>query len=256
MRCLLCGGGAASDNVCPPCLDGLPWNDDACPGCGLPLAVTEKSGGESGRDGVDHLGQRCAACRARPPPWDAVVAALRYDFPADRLVRRLKFGHDPAAGRVLAAAMCRHPPSGDEPRHATDHVPPTFGVGPQLVPVPLHWFRHWRRGYNQAAELGLHLRAATGWAMIATGLRRTRHTRAQSGLGARARRRNLGGAFAWHGPPLAECRVVLVDDVMTTGTTVGECADTLKRAGAGRVDVWVAARAVGAGQSASSAHCP
>ncbi|WP_191621313.1 ComF family protein [Marinihelvus fidelis] len=220
-HCVLCGDrahpGPGDHTLCRPCLHGLPGNPGACLGCGLP------------HDGDSRC---CRDCRLRPPPWDHVMAPLRYDFPVDRLVRQLKFARDLVSGRALAAAMAFAGP------------PPATGR-PLLVPVPMHGFRRWRRGYNQAAELSLHLARATGWPLRTGSLIRTRHTRAQSGLGKRARRHNLDGAFDWRGPMPTRATVVLVDDVMTTGSTLDACARTAYRGGAQSVMLWVAARALG-----------
>ena len=113
-----------------------------------------------------------------------------------------------------------------------------------LIPVPLHGLRMISRGFNQAYELATYASRVLSVDLQADAIRRKRHTRAQSGLSRKQRRQNLRGAFCWHGPRKPARHVALVDDVMTTGTTVTECARVLKRAGAKRVDVWVAARAV------------
>lgn len=221
-RCVVCGQRAdwrAGDGaLCRPCLAGLPTNAGACSGCGLPSAEP-------------FSGSRCPDCHFQPPPWQCCHAPLRYDFPVDRLVLQLKFGRDLAAGRALAAAMARAGPP-PAPRDAV------------LVPVPLHRLRQWRRGYNQAAEIAGHLCRATGWPVNAGALKRVRRTRAQSGLHARQRRHNLEGAFSWRSRQPPPPVVILVDDVMTTGSTLGACTAALRRAGARRVLLWVAARSV------------
>jgi ComF family protein len=116
------------------------------------------------------------------------------------------------------------------------------------VPVPLHPARLRERGYNQALELARPLARAWDVPLAEALLARTRSTAAQANLDAKARRRNLRDAFEFHGAVLdgkepAALHVVLVDDVMTTGTTLRECARVLKRAGFSRVDVWALARA-------------
>lgn len=113
-----------------------------------------------------------------------------------------------------------------------------------LIPVPLHNFRMMKRGFNQAYELGNYLSQVFDIPMLITALRRHRNTKAQSGLSRLQRRQNLRGAFYWHGQKKPGRHIALIDDVMTTGTTVSECARVLKKAGAKRVDVWVAARAI------------
>jgi len=113
-----------------------------------------------------------------------------------------------------------------------------------LIPVPLHWLRMITRGFNQAFELGAYAGKVLDVPLLTTALRRHRNTQAQSGLSRKQRHKNVRGAFYWHGPLQPGRHVALIDDVMTTGTTVTECARVLKKAGAKRVDVWVAARAI------------
>jgi ComF family protein len=104
------------------------------------------------------------------------------------------------------------------------------------------------RGFNQAYELATYASRVLDIPLHASELRRQRSTLAQSGLSRKQRRKNLKGAFSWHGSRKPGRHVALIDDVMTTGTTVTECAKVLKRAGAKRVDVWVAARALPPGR--------
>jgi ComF family protein len=113
-----------------------------------------------------------------------------------------------------------------------------------LIPVPLHKLRLLKRGFNQAYELGAYASRLLNIPLLTSGLGRLRNTKAQSGLTRKQRRRNVRGAFYWHGPGKPGRHVALIDDVMTTGTTVNECARVLKKAGAKQVDVWVAARAI------------
>lgn len=114
-----------------------------------------------------------------------------------------------------------------------------------VVPVPLDAARRRARGFNQAEELAraLALTVADGYP-LATGLVRVRETRPQVGLDRAARRENVRGAFGWQGPPLAGGRVLLVDDVMTSGATAEACAAALKAAGAAWVGLVTVARAV------------
>jgi ComF family protein len=157
-----------------------------------------------------------------------VISPLLYRFPVDRLVQRFKFNRHLPAGRLLALLMLRvvNNQSAD-----------------LLVPVPLHWKRLFQRGYNQAVELALPISRETRIPLLTNGLCRRRETKAQSGLDARARRKNLGGAFRWRHRKPPPPHVVLIDDVMTTGATATECTKVLLNAGAVRVDIWTAARA-------------
>lgn len=217
-RCVLCGLPSGSTGICGPCKSDLPWAGPQCHQCGLPLPAA--------RD------QACGQCLQRPPPFSRTVSPLQYRFPADRLVRALKFHRRLAEGRVLSHLLCEY------------IVAEGITLPNMLIPVPLHRMRMIKRGFNQAFELGSYAGRVLGIPHFATGLRRKRNTRAQSGLNRKQRRSNVRGAFYWHGHAKPGRHVALIDDVMTTGTTVSECTRVLKKAGAQRVDVWVPTRAI------------
>ena len=217
-RCVLCGESAGTICICSPCQTELPWHGAHCLRCGLPLG--------SPRDRI------CGGCIQNTPPFMRTVCPLQYEFPADRLVQAFKFKRQLAAGRVLSHLICEYV------THRNVALPD------MLIPVPLHNRRLLSRGFNQAYELAFHTGKVLDIPLLASALRRRRHTRAQSGLSRKQRRKNLQGAFYWHGNLEPARHVALMDDVMTTGTTVTECTRVLKKAGAKRVDVWVAARAV------------
>jgi ComF family protein len=164
------------------------------------------------------------------------VAALHYRYPVDWLVRRFKFSRDLACGAVLA----------NELQHAVG--PDLHAVPPCIVPVPLHWSRQLRRGFNQSDLLAARLSRSLGLAVDRRLLRRTRRTSAQSGLDAARRRRNVRGAFVAtpRGPAgAAPSHVALVDDVCTTGETLADCSRALRRIGVRVISIWIAARAPG-----------
>lgn len=216
-HCLLCGGrGTDGHDLCAGCRGDLVANEPACPSCALPLAIPAAA---------------CGECLRKPPPFTAAWAAFRYQHPLDLLEARFKFHHDLAAGRTLATAMAAR---------ARRAVPDRPGL---LLPVPLHPRRLGERGYNQALELARELAESLHLPLRHDALERTRDTPAQTGLDADARRRNLRGAFAVGAGLRLPEHVALVDDVMTTGATLRECARTLRRAGVVRVDAWVLARA-------------
>ena len=212
-RCLLCTEpGLVGQDLCAECRRALPWNHSACLRCAIPVPAP----------GV------CGECLQRPPPLAETHAAFLYGFPLDRLVPRLKFHNDLAAGRLLSQLMAEAFTALPKPR--------------ALVPVPLHASRLRQRGYDQALELAKPLAQALDIPLRADVLLRQRATAAQSELHADDRQRNLRGAFALQpGHALPE-HVVLIDDVMTTGATLQAAARTLRRAGVSRVDAWVCAR--------------
>lgn len=214
-RCLLCGAaGDDSLDLCRDCAAELPRNRACCARCALPLPESVTL---------------CGQCQRRAPPWDAAWVPFRYAWPLDRLESRFKFSADLAAGRVLSSLWLR------EPR------PPQMPAW--ILPVPLHVGRLRSRGYNQALELVKPLSRCLGASLRADALTRLRSTPAQTELGAMARRRNVRGAFVANPNMEWPIHVALLDDVMTTGATLAECARMLKRAGVQRVDVWALARA-------------
>ena len=149
------------------------------------------------------------------------------------LAQRFKFNRSFACGEVMARHMIRAITC-----QAHDFHDPVEA----LIPVPLHRSRQFMRVFNQSEVLARDLAKALRIPLSVRALRRVRRTPAQSGLSAQNRRRNLTGAF--RAGSMQAKHVALVDDVMTTGATAGECARVLKRAGVELVSVWVAARAV------------
>jgi ComF family protein len=213
-RCLACGErGHDGRDLCRACAAALPWNRIACPTCALPLPAPAPA---------------CGACLQRAPPLDAVHAAFVYAQPLDRLLPRFKFHGDLAAGRLLAQLMA--------------DTFATLQPADAMMPVPLHRRRLRARGYDQALELARPLARTLGLPLHSETLCRVRPTAAQSELSALARRRNVRDAFVVTGAAKLPARVVLVDDVMTTGATLHAAAKALRRAGVQRVDAWVCAR--------------
>lgn len=170
----------------------------------------------------------CGLCQHRPPPLSATRAAFVYAFPLDRLVPRFKFHGDLAAGRLLVDWMAEALTAAPRPG--------------ALLPVPLHRRRLRARGYDQARELAAPLARRLGLPLRDGILQRTRDTAPQSELDAAARWRNLRRAFAVPRGAVLPAHVALVDDVMTTGSTLNAAAEALLRAGVRRVDAWVCAR--------------
>jgi ComF family protein len=221
--CALCGNGC-DDAVCPDCtaayarLPGV-----RCGRCGNPLSSPTRD---------EDSACICGTCLAHPPAYDATVAAGDYAIPLDQLALQLKFG-----ARLALAPWCA--------RQVRDAVlaRPGLPLPDVLCPVPLGPGRLAERGFNQALEIARPLAALLGVACHPTLLQRTTETAAQSGVAPDARAQNVRGAFAVADPERIEGRHVgLVDDVMTSGHTLGELAAVCKRFGAARVTNFVFAR--------------
>ncbi|MGB4466793.1 MAG: ComF family protein [Azovibrio sp.] len=208
--CLLCGARSAAAPVCPDCERELP----ALPDCHCPLCL----------DRTTH-GERCGACQMQPPHFDRIHALHAYAFPVDHLVHQLKYAAHLALARYWGEQLA-----------GTTRV-----AASRVMPLPLHPRRLAERGYNQSLEIARWLARSLQLPLDRHSLIKTRPTRPQAELPLRARKANLKGVF--------ECRedlegehVLLVDDVLTTGTTLDEAARTLKLHGAAQVSACVVAR--------------
>lgn len=167
--------------------------------------------------------------RALAAAIDGVVAPYQYRFPVDKLIRQLKYNQKISLAHTLGLDITR------------DILKVCTSLPDCVLPVPLHWHRRLLRGYNQAEEIA---RAVAGELSIPLNSRllyRCRNTMAQYNLSPAARKQNIKGAFRLRAVPAYEF-VAIVDDVITTGTTINEAARLLKRAGVKRVDAWACAR--------------
>ena len=209
-QCFACGVASGSDVLCRACFAGLPGAGAArCPVC----AISQP------------LGEICGDCLRHPPSFDATRAALDYGFPVDKLVQALKYGHRLASSRLFVDLMAGLPaPQAD-----------------LVMPMPLHSVRLASRGFNQAAELARPLAQHWGLPVLLDGIVRDVDTRPQASLPWKERTANVRGAFRVAGR-VEGLRVVVVDDVMTTGATLAELARTLKDVGAVSVENRVVAR--------------
>ena len=185
--------------------------------CGLPLQATDAD--------------LCAVCLASPPRIQRTRASVAYDDISRGLVLRLKYGRKVALARTMARYMA-----------------PLLGAAPEdsiLVPVPLHRGRLWQRGFNQSLLIARELSRATGLRLEPRALSRVKRTPPLKGLTVVQRRRTVAGAFkVLETADLKGRTVVLVDDVLTTGSTADACAKALERAGAARVELVAWARVV------------
>lgn len=223
-RCAACGAFVAPDRAfCLACEVSLVSVGPACVGCGLPL----DSG--ASREAV------CLGCRARPWPFSRAWAAMAYGGSLTEAILRFKHGGERHLARPLATLMS-----------------PLVGAAVQagidcLCPVPLHRIRLRQRGFNQALELlrvaRQNLPRSSETALLFNELQRVRDTPALGHESPSARRRILAGAFTVARPSrVAGRRILVLDDVMTTGATLAECARVLLRAGAADVQVAALAR--------------
>jgi ComF family protein len=191
-----------------------------CACCGVPLPFAEAGGAE----------QKCSTCMAHPPLFTQARAALRYDDTAKRMILPLKYADHTEAVNGLAGLMRR---PGEALLQAANLV----------VPVPLHISRLRARKFNQAALLAIQLARLTGRPLGVDALVRIRATAPLEGLGRAARQAELADAIVLRpGVEVAGKRVLVVDDVMTSGATANACAAALHAGGARQVDVLTAAR--------------
>ncbi|HEY0722141.1 MAG TPA: ComF family protein [Gammaproteobacteria bacterium] len=214
-RCTLCGAlGEGHYDLCRPCLNELPRNLSPCRQCGLPL---EGSGA-----------QLCGRCLKRVPPFDHAVIPLLYQSPLDRLILALKFHQGLAHARLLGQLLA-------------DAVEASESRPQLIIPVPLHPKRLRERGYNQALEIARPAAKRLNIPISLDHVQRTRHTETQTRLKYRERHKNMRGVFEVARAVPRD--VAIVDDVVTSGSTVTALAKVLKQAGAERVDIWAVARA-------------
>ncbi len=221
-RCPVCGAGIAQqDGLCATC-----WNDLVIPGEPACAACQRPFASDSMAEGAI-----CAPCLAQPPRHDGIAAGALYNHTARKLVLAFKHGRRIALAPMLARLIAAR-------------LPPMEGEW-LVAPVPLHRWRLWHRGFNQAVLLAAEIARLTGAELMVDGLERRKRTPALGGLGRKARMRTLQGAIAVDSRRRARLRgaqVLLVDDVLTSGATSDACVTALKRAGATRVVVACFAR--------------
>ena len=217
-RCAGCGSIVAEMHTfCSACWQGVTWcGDSGCQQCGMPLEATDE--------------HSCGRCLVKPPMIARTRAAMEYGDVARSLVMKLKYGRKVGAAETMATFMS-----------------PLAESGPEsiLAPVPLHRSRLWSRGFNQSALIARSLATRLGIEVSNDLVKRVRRTRPLRGMGITQRNREVARAFAVPEREKVDGRhILLIDDVLTSGSTSDACAKVLLKAGASRVDLLCFARVV------------
>ncbi|MEQ1667610.1 MAG: ComF family protein [Sulfuriferula sp.] len=211
--CYLCGALAGRQPVCVDCrTDLIRHNQPACPICAYPTVQ----------------GEICGQCLRHPPAYQRTVAGYRYAFPTDKLIHGLKYHHQFALVDTLTAPLL------DKITTRPD----------ALIAMPLHPQRLSERGYNQSQLLATVISRQLAVPRLSQATTRTRNTAPQAGLPLHERHANIKNAFTADAQQVAGKHIAIVDDVMTSGSTLNSLARSLHQAGASEVSCWVVARAV------------
>ena len=215
-NCFLCGQSVYLGQLfCSHCNDTLPYMHNSCLRCANPLSGTG--------------GLVCGKCQRDSPPVDRSISVFHYESPINHVIQQYKFHESLFLAKWLAEFLI------EQVKREYDQLPSL------IVPVPLHPKRLKQRGFNQALELSKIISKKLAINHAPKLCRRLKNTSPQAELPAQDRQKNLRGVFQTNENLDGE-HIVLIDDVMTTGSTLNEIAKTLKKAGAVRVDAWVIAR--------------
>lgn len=219
-RCVLCSVLSKRPlDLCVGCEADLPFNRSACQCCALPM----NSAGSTLINSVT-----CGKCISDPPAFTRCIAPLRYEFPINKLINGFKHHGQFSRGTVLAELLlCEL---------ASQEILPEL-----ILPVPLHWRRQFTRGFNQAQWLSHYLGRRLAIPVDTRLLSRQKYTPAQQGLPRKQRLKNLNGAFRLNND-IEGKHIALIDDVVTTGSTISELSRLLRKAGANHVEIWCLAR--------------
>lgn len=219
--CCLCEHRSQTNrDLCLVCKASLPWSEDRCYQCGLRL--------EEVNDAI-----RCTRCREKPPFFDRLCALFSYEEPVTKLVTGLKFGEQLVYGKVLGELLAD--------AINTQWYKKTIHLPEAVLPVPLHEKRLRARGFNQALELLWPIQKQCQIPLLLNACTRIRQTSPQAKLDKTRRQRNVKDAFRVTALPFDH--VAIMDDVVTTGSTVAELSRALKAVGVQQVDVWCVCRA-------------
>ncbi len=218
--CIVCRLPAKQTlDLCPLCLGDLPWLKNNCYQCALPLEATKNT-------------TLCGECLQQRPSFAQTIALFHYAPPIDHLLKQLKFYQHLVNAKILGTLMTRK----------ITEVYQEQSLPQIIIPIPLHHKRLQQRGYNQALELARPIAKALRIKIDKFNCQRHRATIPQVSLSAKQRKQNLHNAFTIKN--LAATHIAIVDDVMTTGTTITAFSSALRKAGAIKIDIWVCARTI------------
>jgi ComF family protein len=216
--CILCGNfGFNAKDICQPCFERLPRNIHCCYRCAEPFPTQTAAP------------TLCGRCLSETTAFDETCAPFLHQDEIRHLVTGLKFGAQFKNARLLGSLLA-------------DYVGNAAEKPDCIIPVPLHKARYHERGFNQALEIARTVSHSLHIPLDYSSCTRLKDTAHQTGLSAKKRRQNLRRAFSVETSIKAR-HIAILDDVMTTGSTVNALAGALKKAGVSRVDVWVCARA-------------
>ena len=204
--------------ICSVCTRATRQHASLCPQCGLPAA---------------HTVIPCGRCLQKPPPWQRLVTVSDYVPPLSGLIHQLKFSRRSETASALSRLLLLEVL---QARRVS-----ALPLPDRLVSVPLWQRRHWRRGFNQSDLLAAPLAKWLGCGYTSGALTRKTQGKIQHRLSARLRRHNLDNAFSLE-IPVKGLHIAIVDDVVTTGSTVGEIARLLERHGAASIQIWCLCR--------------
>ncbi len=215
-RCFLCSGPSnGHETICRACLNDLAYNTDACPACAKPNTVS----------------RLCAGCLNQPQVFiDNIRTLFQYHYPVNRLIQHMKFKQGINIANHLGGKL------------GELFLKDNTALPDCIIPVPLHSRRLIARGYNQSVELARPISRQLGVDLDTSSCKRIRATMPQADLPAKKRKQNVRNAFSVS-TKINYNYVLLVDDVVTTGSTVNELARIISLAGVRRIDVLAVARA-------------
>lgn len=225
-HCVLCSNSLQQAiSLCQRCQSELPWLGQCCQCCAIPLPV----------DGPSNI--TCGACLIRPPPFHSCRVLFRYQHPICNLLTGYKFKEKFAQGKILGQLLSDRFES-----YYANRTPPQL-----LIPVPLHPRKLKQRGFNQSHELAKLIAAQCGLPIDCKAIIKSIDTPAQSELKAAQRRQNLHQAFTLARPSRLQGikHAAIIDDVITTTTTVSTLSRLLLKGGVEQIDIWAVARVGG-----------